>query len=163
MTRRGSSSDEIRALYETHGRALLAYAWSLLRDVAAAEDMLHQVFTRLLRGDLVIVGTPLPYLCRAVRNAALNHRRGHAREDELGDHAVLLEAPGGLEEAGLAIQQALAALPAEQREVVALHVWGRMTFQEIADALDVSPNTVASRYRYGLSKLRELLKPLAAR
>jgi RNA polymerase sigma-70 factor (ECF subfamily) len=49
-------------------------------------------------------------------------------------------------------------LPEEQREVIMLHVWGQMSFEETAAALGISPNTAASRYRYGLSKLREQFK-----
>ena len=49
------------------------------------------------------------------------------------------------------------ALPAEQREVVYLRVYEGKTFQEIADWLAVSINTVASRYRYAMEKLRERL------
>lgn len=162
MTDRALSREEIRSLYDAHGRTLLAYARSLIGEVAAAEDVLHQVFIRLLRGDVRIAGAPLPYLCRAVRNAAFNNRRDRARETDLAGRAAWLEAPGGMEEAGVALQQALDALPADQREVIVLHVWGQMTFQDVADALDISPNTAASRYRYGLSKLRELLKPLDA-
>jgi RNA polymerase sigma factor (sigma-70 family) len=54
------------------------------------------------------------------------------------------------------IQNALAELPVEQREVITLKVWGEMTFAEIADALGIPANTAASRYRYGLSELRRL-------
>jgi DNA-directed RNA polymerase specialized sigma24 family protein len=42
-----------------------------------------------------------------------------------------------------------------------LHVWGQMTFEEVVAALDISANTVASRYRYALAKLKERLQPLA--
>ena len=55
---------------------------------------------------------------------------------------------------------ALAELPAEQRAVVHLKLWEGLTFEQIADALDIPLNTAASRYRYGLNKLRERLRPL---
>ena len=162
MTRWTPSAEDLRALYDEHGRSLLAYARSLLRDTASAEDVLHQVFTRLLEGGVSIEGAPLPYLCRAVRNGAFNYRRRTVREIGLDTRAAWLEAPPGMAEAGLAIEQALDALPIEQREVVVLHVWGRLTFQEIATTLAIPLNTAASRYRYGLVKLRETLKPLGA-
>jgi RNA polymerase sigma-70 factor (ECF subfamily) len=41
-----------------------------------------------------------------------------------------------------------------------LNLWEGLTFEEIAAALDLSPNTAASRYRYGLDKLRDRLRPL---
>jgi len=55
--------------------------------------------------------------------------------------------------------RALEALPAEQREVLALKVDGELTFEEIGGLLNVSPNTAASRYRYALEKLRDALRP----
>jgi RNA polymerase sigma-70 factor (ECF subfamily) len=66
-----------------------------------------------------------------------------------------------LEEVGLALQSALRELPEEQRAIIVLRVWGQMTIEEAALALDISPNTAASRYRYGLAKLKERLEPLA--
>ena len=57
----------------------------------------------------------------------------------------------------LAIQAALLALPAEQREVVHLKVFEGLTFQEIAEFTDESIHTIASRYRYALEKMRAVL------
>jgi RNA polymerase sigma-70 factor (ECF subfamily) len=152
--------EEVRRLYDEHGRVLLAYACSFLPDHSAAEDVLHQVFVRLLRGNVTITAAPLPYLYRAVRNAALNYRRRRMREVELEADGAWLEAPAGLEETGIALQSALREVPEEQREVIVLRVWGQMTFEEAAAVLEISPNTAASRYRYGLAKLRERLTPL---
>jgi RNA polymerase sigma-70 factor (ECF subfamily) len=51
-------------------------------------------------------------------------------------------------------------LPPDQRAVVHLKLWEGLAFEEIAAALEIPPNTAASRYRYGLDKLRERLRPL---
>jgi RNA polymerase sigma-70 factor (ECF subfamily) len=153
--------EHVQTLYERNGPALLAYALSLLQDRAAAEDVLHHVFMKLLQRKVVITGQPLHYLYRAVRNTALNYRRLHSREVELPANGHWLESPPGMEETGLALQSALAELPDEQREIMILRVWGQMTFEEAAAALDISPNTAASRYRYALSKLKGRLQPLA--
>jgi DNA-directed RNA polymerase specialized sigma24 family protein len=51
----------------------------------------------------------------------------------------------------------LSKLPAEQREVIVLKIWHEHTFEEIGGLLEVSPNTAAGRYRYGLQKLRACL------
>ncbi len=53
---------------------------------------------------------------------------------------------------------ALAALPREQREVIVLKIWNGLTFEAIGRLFEVSPNTVAGRYRYGLNKLRACLR-----
>jgi RNA polymerase sigma-70 factor (ECF subfamily) len=153
--------EHVRTLYERHGPVLLAYALSLLQDRFGAEDVLHQVFAKLLQREVAINGQPLHYLYRAIRNTALNYRRHHAREVELAPNGHWLESPRGMEEIGLALQSALAALPDEQREIMILRAWGEMTFEEAAAVLDISPNTAASRYRYALAKLKERLKPLA--
>lgn len=147
---------ELLALYEAHGPALLAYASALLRDPSAAEDVVHQVFLKLLRARIAFDGSGAPYLFRAVRNTALNHIRGQSRDVPLDEATVWLESPTGTRETGLALQSALARLPAEQREVIVLRIWGQLTFEEAAGVLGIPANTAASRYRYGLVKLKEI-------
>jgi len=107
----------------------------------------------LLRGDLAISGAPVSYLYRAVRNASLNKIRDRSPEVDLDEG--WLNSPPGLESTALELQSALRGLPDQQREVIILHVWAQMSFEEVAAALEIPPNTAASRYRYGLSKLRE--------
>ena len=55
------------------------------------------------------------------------------------------------------LNNALAELPYTQREVIILHVHGGLKFKAIAKSQSVSINTVQSRYRYGIDKLRSLL------
>ena len=54
----------------------------------------------------------------------------------------------------------MAELPPDQRAVVHLKLWERLTFDAIAEPLDISQNTAASRYRYAIDKLRERLRPI---
>jgi RNA polymerase sigma-70 factor (ECF subfamily) len=164
LPERTLSADDVRHLYDRHGPALLAYACSFVVDVAAGEDVLHQVFLRLLQKNTPVPDVPLAYLYRSVRNAALNARRDGQRElahdFAASEHGVLFEhRDGGNREAALALQSALFALPEEQREVVVLRIWSGMTFDEVAALTGVPLNTAASRYRYALETLREQLKP----
>jgi RNA polymerase sigma-70 factor, ECF subfamily len=154
---------EVTSLYEKHGSSLVAYVRCCGLDFASAEDVVQQVFLKLLRDSVLTPGSPAAYLYRAVRNASLNHRRNVQREVELVDSENWLVGPRGSSVEALAVQAALRNLPEEQRETVFLKVWGGMTLQEIADLLEVSINTVASRYRYALEKLREQLEPVAGR
>jgi RNA polymerase sigma-70 factor (ECF subfamily) len=153
------SREEVTRLYHEHGPALLAYASSFVADRGRAEDLLHQVFAKLLEGGMSLPDVPAAYLYRAVRNAALNTRRNGFRETALDATNACFVHRGGDNEAALALQVALADLPDEQREVVVMRVWSGMTLDEVAAATGVSLNTVASRYRYALQKLREKLKP----
>ena len=59
-----------------------------------------------------------------------------------------------------ALSGALWELPPEQRAVVHLKLWEDLTFEQIAELLGIPLNTAASRYRYGLDKLRQRLRPL---
>jgi RNA polymerase sigma-70 factor (ECF subfamily) len=147
---------EVQDLYQRHGPALLAYATSLLPDRGMAEDVLHQVFLGLL-GKSALPEEARPYLFRAVRNRALNARRNSTRVTPLDDRQWLVK-PQRMMEAGLEVERALRELPPEQREVVIMRIWGEMTLAEVARVLDVPANTVASRYRYALEKLRTALK-----
>ena len=60
-------------------------------------------------------------------------------------------------EEAVILNQALSQLPYEQREIIVLHLQGNMKFTQIAKLRSTSVNTVRSRYRYGLDKLRSLL------
>ena len=150
--------ESVERLYDQHGPALLAYACAVLRHRAAAEDVLQQVFLNLLKGSSLPENSQA-YLYRAVRNAALNARRSVSREVELNPEDPWFTAPAGTQADALALQSALTELPVEQREIVVMRIWGGLTLEEAAAALEISPNTAASRYRYALEKLRQRLQP----
>jgi RNA polymerase sigma-70 factor (ECF subfamily) len=153
------SAEDVRRLYDQHGPALVAYARGFVPDAAAAEDVVHQVFLRLLSADLAMPGVPVAYVYRAVRNAALNARRSSLRLKELDPQSSVFRHRGGNQEAALALERALAELPEEQREVVVMRVWSGLTLEEIAAAAGAPLNTISSRYRYALEKLRDKLRP----
>lgn len=144
-------------LYDEHGASLFRYALMLLADHAAAEDAVQQVFSAVLRQSGAL-DNPAHYLRRAVRNECYSTRRRRRKQPTL-DRALLEpianEVVSGDER--IALERAIVTLPAEQREVIHLHVFEGMTFQETADAIGESINTVASRYRYALEKLRDEL------
>jgi RNA polymerase sigma-70 factor (ECF subfamily) len=151
--------EEIHRFYEHHGGALLVYARSFALDHSAAEDAVQLVFLKLLRGETVVPDNPLAYLYRAVRNTALNTQRISAREISLDEESTWFTHRGRNREAELALQKVLRELPEEQREVVLMRIWSGMTLEEVSAATGAPLNTVASRYRYALEKLRERLKP----
>lgn len=153
------SADDVRQLYERHGAALLLYARGFVPDSSAAEDLVQGVFLNLLRTRPKLREAPAVYLYRSVKNAALNVRRNRAREATMPDQESWFTHSGGDRDVALALQAALAELPAEQREAVVMRIWSGMTLEEVAEATGVPLNTAASRYRYALEKLRERLKP----
>ncbi len=156
-------SAQIKSLYEKHGSALAAYVCCGGLDFPSAEDVVQQVFLKLLQAKVSMPQAPVPYLYRAVRNAALNYRRNSGCETSLPNDEQWLVVTDGRPDELLAVQGALRELPEEQRETVFLKIWGGMTLREIGELLEIPTNTAASRYRYALDKLRERLKPLPER
>jgi RNA polymerase sigma-70 factor (ECF subfamily) len=154
---------DVQRLYQQHGAALVAYARSFLPDAAAAEDAVHSVFVKLLRGSTARPALEAGYLYRAVKNAALNTKRDVARETAILDEERWFVHRGGDLEAELTLQKALGELPEEQREVVMMRIWSGLTLEEIGAATGVTLNTAASRYRYALEKLRGRLGACAER
>ena len=149
--------EEVERLYAQHSPGLVAFACSILGDRASAEDVLHQVFLKLLERSALAPDDPRTYLFRAVRNAALNIWRSRSRHVELDSQPAWFEAPAESAGEGIALELALKELPSGQREVIMLRIWGGMTLEEAAGVLEIPANTAASRYRYGLEKLRQRL------
>jgi RNA polymerase sigma-70 factor (ECF subfamily) len=145
-------------LYDSKAAELLLYGRALGLGQSEAEDVLQETFVALLKLEKT-PENPEHYCVRAFRNRSLNFKRGLwrrvARELESARWFEPAESTNDLEEAA---QRALARLPVEQREVIVLKIWHEMTYDEIAGMLELSPNTVAGRYRYGMEKLKGILK-----
>jgi RNA polymerase sigma-70 factor (ECF subfamily) len=154
-------------VYEKYRDDLLRLAASMLADAAAAEDIVQDVFVRFagLARTFRLTGSLKSYLATCVANAARNRLKAAARRsvtglDVVGDLASEAESPERwvtYSEDFRRVRDGMGRLPAEQREVVTLHLYGDMTFREIAEFQQTSIKTVQSRYRYGLNKLRAAL------
>jgi DNA-directed RNA polymerase specialized sigma24 family protein len=106
----GRSHEAVETLYHQLGPALLAYARSLLRDRALAEDAVHQVFLNLMAGRATLPDEPRPYLFRAVRNTSLNSLRAGSREAAVARAEPIFIARDGLEALVPDLESALAEL-----------------------------------------------------
>lgn len=161
------SRDALRRIYENYKDDLLSLAATLLNDAAGAEDVVHDVFVSFTQaaGRFRLTGSLKGYLATCVANRARNVRRSRRRGEGVGlDEAESARSDGGrADETLIAGEQArrlnecLFQLADEQREVIVLHLQYDVKFREIARSQDVSINTVQSRYRYGLDKLRSML------
>jgi RNA polymerase sigma-70 factor, ECF subfamily len=154
------SIDEIEALYRQHGAALLVFACAILGDRARAQDAIHHVFLKLIEtGCLNRAEDKKAYLFACVRNAVLNDANFEKRNIPIETDSIWFSPQDRDYAAEHNLRRALHALPADQREVIVLHLWGELTFSQIGQLLNASSNTVASRYRYALGKLRESMSP----
>jgi RNA polymerase sigma factor (sigma-70 family) len=149
---------QIKFLYRQHGAALLLFAMAITGERSRAQDAVHQVFLKLIEnGYLSRVQDKKAYLFACIRNAVLNERKLQERHEPLETDSSWFSPPDRDIAGEQNLRWSLAALPEDQREVVVLHIWGDLTFSQIADLLSISSNTAASRYRYALGKLRDLM------
>lgn len=161
------SSEAFRRIYEKYRLYLLKIATALLHDVSAAEDIVHDVFTRFAQSaeTIKINGSLKAYL----RTCVVNCIRNRVRDDKVRSYIELSQTDSIvsnqnasdqwiiIKEESMRVNRALVQLPFEQREVVVLHLHGGMKLQEIAELQAVPLKTIQSRYRYGLDKLRSIL------
>jgi len=160
---------ELERLYDEHASALFAFLLNFTRDENDTRDVLQEIFIKLARQPDLLRSArdERAFLLRLAHNAAIDlmRRRGarSRQHEQFGAEQISVFAPtSDPDEAALRtdLSTALGELPADQRAVVHLKLWAGLTFEEIAAALEIPPNTAASRYRYGLDKLRVRLRPL---
>jgi len=158
---------DLAALYDGHASALFGFLLNLTRCEADAKDGLQETFCRVMRQPESLRGLrePRAFLFKiAYRWTVDQHRREVTRESHMAEaeSASVLLPVGYPDEDHFRreVEAAMAGLPTEQRAVLHLKLWEEMTFDEIARTLEISANTAASRYRYGLDKLRDALRPL---
>jgi RNA polymerase sigma-70 factor (ECF subfamily) len=159
-------TEVLRCIYQEYRDHLVILAVALCHDLHIAEDAVHDAFVSFARGmgRFRIKRNLKGYLSASVANRVRDLLRSRGRV-ELGLEGVNGEASNldGPAQRIICNEQlqrlsaALAKLPYEQREVVALRMHGQMRFREIAKSLEVSTNTVKSRYRYAIEKLRSQL------
>ena len=160
-----AESEPWRECYNALKSKLLLYARQWTPSTADAEDVVQSAFVRFWKLNPDAQQEHYPILYAAVRSAALDlHRREtrrSAREVTYHeqDPEAWFDSPIERQDEAALLENALARLPDEQREVVVLRIWGELTFAQVAETVGVSINTVAARYRYGLEALRKHLHP----
>lgn len=161
------SRKALRRIYENYKDDLLSLAATILNDESSAEDVVHDVFVSFTNsaGTFRLRGSLKGYLATCVANRARNIIRTRRRQRTLGlDEAESIKSNSNgpdksliFKEQAQRLNDCLGQLPYEQQEVIVLHLQYDIRFGEIARSQNISINTVQSRYRYGLDKLRSML------
>jgi RNA polymerase sigma factor (sigma-70 family) len=160
--------------FRTHGSRLLLFARQQTRTSEDAEDVLQEAMVRLWKSGMIDQaenGSPEPCLAGAftqIRRAAVDQARRNIRRANRENRAMELDGASDAvwfqdtieqDERSQQIEAAIQTLPDYYKEVIILKIWGELTFDQIAETLDIPMNTAASRYRYALEKLRRTLTP----
>ena len=156
----------MQRIYEKYLNYLLTLAMALLHNQSEAEDVVHDVFVSFAESaaEFKLRGNLKSYLTICVVNRTRDKIRAGVRESV---HTKIQESENldfvtpensiiSTEESKL-LNNAIAQIPEQQREVIVLHLKGQMKFREIAKLRGVSINTIQGRYRYGMKKLKTLL------
>jgi RNA polymerase sigma-70 factor (ECF subfamily) len=157
-----SHRDHWSEWFDEWGERFLLFARQQAASMAEAEDILQEAFVYIWsRRDFFPVIQP-GLVFTQIRRVAVDHarkeKRRHRREETYARENEPLYFDKSLHISPEELQRAMEELSREQREVLVLKIWGEQTFESIGETLEISPNTAASRYRYGLEKLRKVLK-----
>jgi RNA polymerase sigma-70 factor (ECF subfamily) len=165
-------------LYRRHEARIWRYLVRNVTSRAIAEELTQEVWFAVAREAERYQPTArfTTWLFTIAHNRMVDAARSARRQvslDELGhesapviEQLTLAPAAGPLaatvtREEGAALAQALAQLPAEQREAFLLHIEGELTVEEVAGVTAATFETAKSRIRYARAKLRELLSEFA--
>ena len=164
----------ISELIERHSQRVRSYIAMMVGDDDIADDIFQETFIKAVKvideGRYTDSGKFLSWVLRIAHNRVLDHfrREKHSRtinEKEAGYDmfSTIKLSEGSVEDSMVmsemqaTIRQLVAALPAEQREVVEMRYYAKLSFQEIADETGVSINTALGRMRYALINLRKMI------
>lgn len=158
-----------------HGPRLLLFARQQTRSPEDAEDVLQDALVKLvekIESDEFVGGQEawMPYLYTTIRRLSIDlgrrDDRRKRREDTVGGDIESeqkdsfhpwFESESSDDETRALLEAGLKELPPKFAEVIVMKIWGEKTFAEIGEALEISQNTAASRYRYGLEALKKKL------
>ncbi len=161
------SSGALARIYKKHKDNLLRLATALLNETSVAEDVVQDCFVSFAQSadKIKLSGNLKSYLATCVANRARNWNRAGQCQETVNPNGTESAVSNSkrpeqwviCSEELRRLNNAMAQIPYQQREAVSLHLQGGMKFKAIAELQGVSINTVQSRYRYGLDKLRSIL------
>lgn len=139
---------QVKIWYEQYKTGLFRFALSILKDTAAAEDILQEVFLRLLTGrHAPEPGKEQAYLYRAARNLCYDELRRQKR------HQSGIQSTAEME--SYAYIDLISPLPQKEQEIVTLKIVGGLTHREIGSIMGIGEQAAKKRYQRAIEKLRE--------
>lgn len=164
----------ISELIERHSQRVRSYIAMMVKDDDIADDIFQETFIKAVKvideGRYTDSGKFLSWVLRIAHNRVLDHFRREKNSRTINEKeagydmfSTIKLAEGSVEdnmvhsEMQATIRSLVAALPAEQREVVEMRYYAKLSFQEIADETGVSINTALGRMRYALINLRKMI------
>ena len=165
----------ISELIERHSKRVRNYIGMMVKDDDIADDIFQETFIKAVKvideGRYTDSGKFLSWVLRIAHNRVLDHFRRQKSSHQVNESDAGYDVIGTLRfsepttedeimhsEMEQTIRNLVELLPEEQREVVRLRYYSKLSFQEIAEQTDVSINTALGRMRYALINLRRMIK-----
>ena len=165
----------ISELIERHSRRVRNYIGIMVKDDAVADDIFQETFIKAVKvideGGYTDSGKFLSWVLRIAHNRVLDHFRREKSSRQLNEKEAGYDVLGTLRfaentveddivhnELMETVRRLVEQLPDDQREVVRLRYYSKLSFQEIAEQTEVSINTALGRMRYALINLRRMIK-----
>ena len=165
----------ISELIERHSRRVRNYIGIMVKDDAVADDIFQETFIKAVKvideGGYTDSGKFLSWILRIAHNRVLDHFRREKASRQINEKEAGYDVLGTLRFAENTIEdnivhnelmetvrRLIEELPDDQREVVRLRYYSKLSFQEIAEQTEVSINTALGRMRYALINLRRMIK-----
>lgn len=161
------TTQDILEMLNAEKERLFQYASYRLRDIRDVEDVLQDLYVKILDNPQRFnnIKNMRAYLYRTLSNECTDHFRSNVKTEFI-DYEQLDESnletlhTENFEEEFTMINRLLAILPQEQSDAIRLRHHSNLSFQEIADVMEVPLPTAKARYRYGIEKIRNYLKNL---
>lgn len=162
------TATDLQRLHTAYADGVFRYFWAATGQAADAEDLVQEFFVKLATQGLSVLTAQneRAWIFTVARNLTLDWHRRHQRRpqcDASADPTDLTLTSAEDPDAGLMGNElllALASLPLDQRTVAELRLWEGLTLREIAESQSIPLQTVASRLRYALERLRARLQHL---
>ncbi|WP_250630695.1 RNA polymerase sigma factor [Rhodoflexus caldus] len=171
---RNGNENAFNLLFSRHRQRLLAVIYNIVKDAETAEDLLQETMIKALdtiRSDRYNdEGKFLPWIARIARNMAIDFFRkqkrypnmrikeGSALYNTIELSEASIETTQIQSETFRQLKSYIHLLPENQKEVLMMRHYMKMSFQEIADVTNVSINTALGRMRYALLNLRRAME-----
>ena len=157
----------ILAILNAEKERIFQYASYRLHDIRDVEDVLQNIYVKILDNPQRFnkIENKRAYIYRTLSNECTDYLRSNVRTEFIDDRSFddynfeTLHTDN-FEEEFIMINRLLAILPQEQSDIIRLRHHSNLSFQEIADIMEVPLPTAKARYRYGIEKIRNGLKKL---
>lgn len=161
------TTQHILEILNAEKERLFQYASYRLHDIRDVEDVLQDIYIKILENPQRFnkINNKRAYLYRTLSNECTDHLRSNIKtvfidDEPLDEYNFETLHTENFEEEFTMINRLLAILPQEQSETIRLRHHSNLSFQEIADVMEVPLPTAKARYRYGLEKIRNELKKM---